>query len=526
MKSKNLFFIIIFVLTAVSSHSAWPAAPATLEFGAPTFDSPSYSIRGQFGVQDTRMRFKSLSLNGVKPEYFQIMKDGKQADLTKALMPGLYEILVPFAWQAKKPYKIVVVYQRGESGKDQTMDWAGTAPEQGGIPGPGAEGFFRAYKVEETTGIPRHAEIVYLTLVAPKSEIEKADFCFFDGSRSVPYQIIEAKESVPPESQAKTHPVTLTYKIALPLDAEPYQKKILLALKGGGGASAEKGFVTSGEGFGKTVKSSRLSLEFHPKSGQINTIEYLKEGIKLHNEKAGVIHWNPDVFIPGIAWDHSFDWNPPSSLAEKDGEFVYLNARKGPMPRIKDVNLEVKYTLEKDAPYFISETLLTVEKDLGVVALRNDEMVFYKRLFDTLIYKDKKAGVVQQPLLDAPGLPFGLVHIAPADVEWVGLVNTLNRYGFFSLRIKEASANLEAAGDFFNKAGTYFYAPSDGEYVYWVRPYLYTWGDYETSNLLTFLPKGSFFYEKNAYILLPMNEKTPAALDELAKKLKNPLRVF
>jgi hypothetical protein len=75
-------------------------------------------------------------------------------------------------------------------------------------------------------------------------------------------------------------------------------------------------------------------------------------------------------------------------------------------------------------------------------------------------------------------------------------------------------------------AGTYFYAPSDGEYVYWVRPYLYTWADYMTSNHLTFLPQGSFFYEKNAYVLLPWDDKTVERLDQLARKLKSPLRVF
>jgi len=526
MKTNIVTSLILLMSLYANPAASHFAAPATLEFSAPTFDSPFYSISGKFGVEDTAMVFKSMTLNGAKVERFLVMKEGKPADLTKALAPGLYEIIIHCAWQAKKPYKAAVLYQSGNSPKELVMEWAGTAPDRGGVPSLAGEGFFRVFKIEEEAGIARQGEIVVLTLTAPKSEIEKSDFFFFDGGTSVPYQILEVKESVPPESQAKTHPVTLTCRIALPLDAEPYQKKILLALQGGGRASEEKGFEISGEGLGKTVKSSRLALGLSPKSGQINTIEYLKEGIKLHNEKAGVIHWNPDVFIPGIAWDHSFDWNPPQSFAERDGAFVYINARKGPMPRIKDVNLEVKYSVEKDAPYFISETRMTVEKDLGVVALRNDEMVLYKRLFDTLIYKDPKEGLVKRPLIEIPGQPYGLVHVAPAGLEWVGLINTFNRYGFFSIRINEASANLDLSGDFSHKAGTYFYAPSDGEYVYWVRPYLYTWADYMTSNHLTFLPQGSFFYEKNAYVLLPWDDKTVERLDQLARKLKSPLRVF
>ncbi len=400
----GLLILMSFYANPAVSHFA---APATLEFDAPTFDSPFYSISGKFGVEDTAMVFKSLTLNGAKAEHLLVMKEGKPADLTKALAPGLYEILIRYAWQAKKPYKVSVLYQTGNSPKEPVIEWVGTAPDRGGVASPAGEGFFRAFKIAEEAGLARQGETIVLTLTAPKNEIEKSDFFFFDGGASVPYQLLEVKESVPPESQAKTHPVTLTYKIALQIDAEPYQKKVLLALKGGGRASEEKGFEVSGEGLGKTVKSSRLALGLSPKSGQINTIEYLKEGIKLHNEKAGVIHWNPDVFIPGIAWDHSFDWNPPQSFAERDGAFVY-----------------------------------------------------------------------------------------------------------------------DASGDFSHKAGTYFYAPSDGEYVYWVRPYLYTWADYMTSNHLTFLPQGSFFYEKNAYVLLPWDDKTVETLEKLARKLKSPLRVF
>ncbi len=178
------------------------------------------------------------------------------------------------------------------------------------------------------------------------------------------------------------------------------------------------------------------------------------------------------------------------------------------------------------APYFVCETRLTFEKDLGVIAVRNDEMVLYKELFDSLLYRDKNGALVKLPLRELPGRPFGLVHIAPDDIPWVGLVNTKAGYGFFSLRLAAASSDLGVAGDFHHKAGTYFYAPSDGEYVYWVRPLLYTWADYATNTLLTFVPRGSFCYEKNAYLVLKLDDGTPEALDALRRRLSNPLRVF
>jgi|GEM_PF-587755 len=518
--------LALVVLTAFFAASLAPAAkPAPLTFGAPTYASPYFEIHAPFGVESVRPLFKSATLNGAVTASFLLLKDGKFVDLAKTLASGDYDLVLNFAWKSKTAYKFTAVLQQ-DGGKDLTLEWAGTSPDQGGIPEGCEEGFYRAYNIEETAGLERKAEIVTLTVTKPKSDVEIQNFRIYDGAAQVPYQLIEAKDSVPPENQAKAYPVTVTYKLALPLDAAAHQRKVLLVLKGEGGRPAEGTFAVSGDGLGKTVSSSRVALDFHPQSGQINTIEYLKEGLKLHNEKAGVIHWNPDVLIPGVDWDHSYDWNPPASFAEKNGPFLYLNARKGPMPRVKDVSLEVKYTLAKDAPYFIVETLMTVGRDMGVIALRNDEMVFYKRLFDTLIYKDRQDGVVQRPLIELPAFPYGLAHIAPEELEWVGLVNTFNRYGFFGIRLQATAASLGAAGDFAHRPGTYFYAPSDGEYVYWVRPYLYTWGEFLTSNHLTFLPQGSFFYEKNAYILLPMNDKTPAVLDDLAKRLKSPLRVF
>ena len=91
------------------------------------------------------------------------------------------------------------------------------------------------------------------------------------------------------------------------------------------------------------------------------------------------------------------------------------------MPHIPDVLLDVKYTVEAGSPYFISETRLTFEKDLSVIAVRNDEMVVDRELFDSLIYKDTAGGLVRLPLKEKEGLPNGLVHCAPADLDWCGL---------------------------------------------------------------------------------------------------------
>jgi len=94
------------------------------------------------------------------------------------------------------------------------------------------------------------------------------------------------------------------------------------------------------------------------------------------------------------------------------------------------------------------------------------------------------------------------------------------------LRINAADGNLEVPGPFPLKTGTCFYAPSDGNYVYWVRPLIYTWADFFTNTLHALVPKGSFFYEKNAYGVWRVTDDLAQRLDELLVKLKNPLRVY
>lgn len=519
MKKALAFVIGLALIGALNADT--PIAPS---FRAPTFDEPYYRIYFPFEVKRGKTVVKGFSLNGSDLDQFLIFQGGKNIPATTALEKGVYDIVINYAWSSRKRYELVLLYHQETSGEPERLVLEGTSPATGGIPG-GREGFYRIYRVEEAAGIGRTQELATLTVTAARTEIQDGNFLIFDGSRAIPHEIMAKGESVPPEKVASTHPVTLTYKIALALDASPREKKWLLVLKGEKPLPPAGKISVTGEGLGKSIRTEKLVLELSPQSGQINTIESLEAGIKLYN-KDGVIHWNPDVYVPGVAWDHSFNWNPPPAFEEKAGEHYYLNVRKGPLPRINDVVLEVKYTVETGAPYFIAETRLQFDNDLGVIAVRNDEMVLFKELFDSLVYRDKNQEIIKRTLLEKEGVPFGLVHVAPEDVDWVGLINTKDNYGFFCLRLNASVGNFEIPGEFLHRAGTYFYAPSDGSYVYWVRPLIYTWADFATNNLLTFVPKGSFFYEKNAYGVWRLDKNWPQDLDRWLRKLRSPLRIF
>ncbi len=524
--SRPALFLLIGLLALAAPPAAAQTPEGHLDFVAPTVDAPVYLIRAPLELRAPETSFNGLKLNDRDFTEYSLLKDGRPVDTAKMVPAGRYTLVLRHAWAANAPYHVsLATVAPSRAWEAEPLIWRGIAPPNGGAPRPEEEGFSACFVLEEQAGLERKGEIAYLVLTAPKSVLSGAQLGIYDKERRLAFQPLEMKESTPPDSQAKTHPVTWTYKLAVPVDLKPRERKLLRVFKSPAGPALPEAFAVSGENLGKTVKGERLTLTFSPQSGQILTVEDTAVGVKLTN-KAGVIHWNPDVFTPGVAWDHSFDWNPPQSLAERSGPFLYLNARKGPLPHFPDVFLEVRYTLEKGAPYFLAETRVRVDKDLGVVALRNDEMVLFKELFDTIVYKDARGAIVKRPLKEDPEKPFGLAHIAPSELEWLGLLNQKAGYGFFSLRLESTAASLEAAGTYLHRPGTYFYAPSDGDYVYWVRPWNYTWGEYATSNLLTALPAGTVLYEKNAYLLSRWSDSTPALLDGILKRLKNPIRVF
>ncbi len=532
MKRRWIFCLLVLGSALVVSATLGAAAalaapkPAPLYFTVPDFETPKYAVRLVWQVAKEPAAFQGVTLNGIKADPVFVFRDGKPADLAKPLAPGAYHIVLDYAWAAGKTYKAAIKYLSGKSTKPKMVDFAAAAPSAGGIPAGAIEGWHRVYRLHEKAGLQRDGEIVYLTVTAPEAEIETGGLRVYDGVKELPCQVIDSRGSTPPESVAKANPVTRTVKLAVPVSVGAWQKKFLFVLKGSQPAAAVPSLLAlSGDGLGKTLRTDRLAVAFHPQSGQINTLEFAVEGVKLHN-KVGVLHWNPDVFVPGLGWDHSFDWNPPRAFDERVGGLVYANARRGPMPHVADIDLEVRYEMRAGLPYFFSETMMTARKDLGVIAVRNDEMVLSKELFDGLAYRDPDGSLVRLPLAEKPERPFGLVHVAPPDAPWVGLVNAKEGYGFFSIRLAAAASALGAGGDFHHHASTAFYAPSDGEYVYWVRPYLYTWADYATSTHFTALPMGSFFYEKNAYVLLKLGPQTARELDELRLKLLNPLQAF
>ncbi len=492
-----------------------------LSFESPFKGDPSFRIYCLIDFLENET-IKKLKLNGSPIERYWLLKDDKVLAPTGFIESGIYELALDYAWKNKKKYELEVLIEEISSKKLSKYRIADFSPLQGGIVH-GEEGFSQTLHVKEPIGLSRTNEVVVLSLTAPTTEIRDKNFVIYMDNTLLPYQFLESKENVPDKTAQVDHPSTLTVSLAVPITLKPLESKILIVLKGKKQSTSSPGFTIEGKGLGKRVSNGNLLFEFDSQSGQLKSILDQKENLILQNP-IGTLHWNPDVYIPNIAWDHSFDWKPPPSYQENEGPFFWIQSRKGSMPIIKDIFLEVQYTLQKETRYLVSETRMTPLKQLSLAALRNDEMVVDHKLFDHLIYSSN-GKVTILPLKPQPKGFQGLYHVAPFDADWVGFVHSKQNIGFFSLRLEHSNQSFDGSPLALHKPGTYFYAPDLQSYIYWVRALFYTWGEFATSNFLTFVPKGSSFYEKNAYLFLQLKEGYLKEVEGFFKKLKFPARV-
>ena len=93
------------------------------------------------------------------------------------------------------------------------------------------------------------------------------------------------------------------------------------------------------------------------------------------------MHWNPCVFVPARGWMHSFAWDPPEKYEIETGPIFTEIRRSGPFPLIPEVHLGVTYRIFTNRAYVESGTTVQVRDDIGVVAIRNDQLIFRNGTF-------------------------------------------------------------------------------------------------------------------------------------------------
>ncbi len=159
--------------------------------------------------------------------------------------------------------------------------------------------------------------------------------------------------------------------------------------------------------FGLTVQNEHVRADFHPRSGQLGKLAFLKGTGKLLTFVGGdldsKVHWGPDLrnrnrlFDPpkkGLdrGWEYTHYWDPPPQFSVEQGPVRFQLKRWGPFTHNKEVFCSVTYTMYARQPYIVVDTEMKTLADYEVEFLRDDEFGF-KFGFNQALWKEKSGKV-------------------------------------------------------------------------------------------------------------------------------------
>ncbi len=229
------------------------------------------------------------------------------------------------------------------------------------------------------------------------------------------------------------------------------------------------------------------------------------------------IHWSPnfgkeDLSYRTMAHMISVD----SSFTSTKGPFYFKLFRRGCIKGYEKILLMGAYEFYAGLPYFIfsSDMLFTNSDTLNL--LRNDEMTM-DSLFTHVVFPRPNGKTVYLPLYNEDAMTYLEEQLIADDAPWLFFYNAHESYAFGSMRLHYDNKNIYGKDSPTENRHTKITA-SINSGRYWNRRLI--------NSKNTFIPKGSKYSEKNAYIVFKVDKNDPAkTIEYFYKCLKNPVKV-
>ncbi len=284
-----------------------------------------------------------------------------------------------------------------------------------------------------------------------------------------------------------------------------------------------------GKGPAWVIENSKMVVRLHGKkqgvgdytnhdSGQLSAVTLKAKPDAPFETAENVMHWNPGVFVPARGWPHSFAWDPPEKYEIESGPVFVEVRRSGPFPVIGEVHLSVNYRIFANRSYVESGTILDVREDIGVVALRNDQLIFREGSF-THIGWDDRGRTVTKPLASyQPVNHHGdILRFSPV-ADFVTFYNPERGVGAASVRDLFAAVGPNGSPPTLFDNATYI---SNGRLQYWFRPLVYFHVDWDRKQLIT-VPRESTYSERNYYLFYePIGNEPVSDVVSLSLAVRN-----
>ncbi len=223
---------------------------------------------------------------------------------------------------------------------------------------------------------------------------------------------------------------------------------------------------------------------------------------------SGVMHWEPGIFIPTRGWLHVFEWDPPPVCEIDKGPLFVEIRRSGPFPKVPEVKASVVYRIFSGRAYVESGTRIDVLDPVGVVSIRNNDMVFDNLTFTNMAFPVDGQPVIRD-LKDYPRVsPNGDVLRIADGIPYFALLNPAEKIGVGT--IKDMYANVGPDGALPVLFDNSFYLSNDGRegLMFFFRPLVYFNIGFDRKQLIQ-VPKGTVYAERNLFLFFEANPGGP-----------------
>lgn len=327
-----------------------------------------------------------------------------------------------------------------------------------------------------------------------------------DRMEQVPFQL--SRLSVRRADTGTESVPTLTGRVTF-FEVSPYESNGQYLLLYGNGEVSPPQFETDlrvrGRAPGWTIENSKMVARLQggeeadgseAGSGHLASVRLKSLPDPLLTNEGGTVHWNPGIAIPERGWAHAYDWDPPEQVEIERGPLFVEVRRSGSFPGVPEARLNVTYRFYKNRSYVWSGTRIDVEEDLGVMALRNDELVFDPSLFTDLAWKAD--GALHRASFDEyePVNDHGDILRVEGDAPLVAFYNPQTQIGAASVRL--ASMNMGPTASSPTKFDEATYIVDSESLTYWFRSQVYLHAKWPRKRLIT-VPAGSEYVERNLY---------------------------
>lgn len=374
--------------------------------------------------------------------------------------------------------------------------------------------------VREPVGISRALEYVEMQVQHKLSDFNNEELNIIAedsvSKTSIPCQVVK-KQDFKEEDLSILH-------IIFPISINAFEQKSFLLKKVVDKIKIDTDLKTNGEGLDLIIDNKFYSADLskndkseakNKNSGQLNELRIKMDYDQLLYRTENRMHWGPNFQKVGMEYYKTVaGWNNPKTYEPNIGPYIADTHRQDYAPEHSEILLTANYSFYAGLPYFIFFSSMNIVEDVNLFLLRNDEITM-DSLFTNIAYQNNSGEIIDLAFSDR----YESLENNPIqnNSPWLCFYNESKGYAFGSIRIKYDNTNTTGL-----PSPTYlpYTKISDGAEggKYWNRRLI------NEKNM--YVPKGSRYVEKNAYLIFEISQKNKfEEIINWMKIIKNPIEV-